>query len=200
MPIKQEKRLFLFSVVILFLLMSGAVFGKTTLLEKVKEKFEKEKSFAVEIVLSGGRQKGKIYFQSPEFEKIYFGDYAIAVVSDTIWNFNKKIKRLVIQEKDEDFSPFSIYDILFKLPGECKYIENKGKGEFTLIPNDEDALNVKSVKVKVNKSSLPVFVEVTDLNGKKFSFYLKNYSFGSGYDRSFFNIELPKGTKIVDLR
>ncbi len=200
MPIRIEKKFSLFTAIIVFLLTSGMVLGETTLLEKVKEKFEKEKSFSVEIVLSGGEQKGKIYFQSPDFEKIHFGDYTIAVVSDTIWNFNKKIKRLVIQEKEDDFSPFSIYDILFKLPGECKYVENKGEGEFTLFPKDEDALNVKSVKVKVNKSSLPVFVEVTDLNRKKFSFYLKNYSFGSGYDRSFFKIELPKGTKIVDLR
>lgn len=200
MPIRIEKRFSLFTAIIVFLLTSGMVLGETTLLEKVKEKFEKEKSFSVEIVLSGGGQKGKIYFQSPDFEKIHFGDYTIAVVSDTIWNFNKKIKRLVIQEKEDDFSPFSIYDILFKLPGECKYVENKGEGEFTLFPKDEDALNVKSVKVKVNKSSLPVFVEVTDLNRKKFSFYLKNYSFGPGYDRSFFKIELPKGTKIVDLR
>ncbi len=200
MRISVGKLSLLFIVFFSEWIFNNSVLCETSLLGKVRQKFESEKSFSVEVVLEQNNAAGKIFFQSPDLEKIVFGNYKIVVIADTIWNFNSKLNRLVIQEKEDDFTPFSIYDILFKLPNECEYIENKGGNEFTLIPNNGDEINVRSVKVKMDKSFLPVFVKVTDMNNKIFSFSLKKYLFGIDFDRSFFEIKKLKGTKVVDLR
>ncbi len=170
------------------------------LLNKVIEKFNSEKSFSVEVTQIGSQTKAQIFFEFPDKEKIVLDKSVIVVVADTVWNYNSKLNRLVIQERTEEFSPFSLLDIFYKLPSECTYSENSSGDEFSLKPRDEQELNFKFVSVVVDKNNLPSKISLIDINGNKFLFVLDNYILGKKYGDGFFTVKLKKGTKIVELR
>ncbi len=170
------------------------------LLNKVIEKFNSEKSFSVEVTQIGSQTKAQIFFEFPDKEKIVLDKSVIVVVADTVWNYNSKLNRLVIQERTEEFSPFSLLDIFYKLPSECTYLENSSGDEFSLKPRDEQELNFKFVSVVVDKNNLPSKISLVDINGNKFLFVLDNYILGKKYGDGFFTVKLKKGTKIVELR
>ncbi len=197
---KRGERYFLFLLFFSFLLLNSFNFAENSLLSRVQKKFETINSFSVEVVGNRNNIKGELFFKSPDSEKIVFSNYSIIVRTDTVWNFNKKLNRLVIQTTEDNFSPFSIIDIINKLPAMCSYKEDVRNNSFTLNPKDESDLNFNSVKVIVNSQSLPIQIFVTDLNGKEFSFVLKNYKLGRKFNSDFFKFKIVKGIKVVDLR
>jgi outer membrane lipoprotein-sorting protein len=195
------KRHSFFILTVLYLgLLFSVSFAQSKLLDKVIQKFNSEKSISVEVAQIGSATKGKIFFEFPDKEKIVLNNSEIIVVADTVWNYNFKLNRLVIQERTEEFSPFFLLDILYKLPSKCTYSENSAHNQFTLKPLDEQKLNFRLVSVAVGKNTLPKSISLIDINGNKYSFSLNKYILGKKYDDRFFTVKPKKGTKIVDLR
>ncbi len=186
--------------VLCFVLPYSVNLAQSKLLDKVINKFNSEKSIAVDVIQDGSATKGKMFFEAPDKEKIILNESEIIVVADTVWNYNTKLSRLVIQERSEEFSPFSLLDILYKLPAKCSYSENIAENKFILKPIDQQELNFRSVSIVIGKNKLPRKIFLIDINGNKYSFSLKKYILGEKYGDSFFKVKSKKGIKIVDLR
>ncbi|MEW6506672.1 MAG: outer membrane lipoprotein carrier protein LolA [Bacteroidota bacterium] len=122
----------------------------------------------------------------------------------SVWNFDKTNKKVVISTFFDDPTSFSIERFIFDYPALCRinYVKEEST-EFEkvirLIPKDE-LLDVSEIKIWINNSYLISKLEIVDLLDIRFSFRFTDILENPEISESRFNFYPPKGTKIIDLR
>jgi len=124
--------------------------------------------------------------------------------AESVWNYDKKNKKVVISTFYDDPTSFSIERFIFDYPALCriKFIKEESNDiekVIQLIPKD-DQLDVKEIKIWFNNNYLINRLEIVDLLDIRYSFNFTDIKENQEIPDSRFIFYPPKGIKIIDLR
>lgn len=185
------------------------------IIKKVKKSYQELHSLKADFEqvyvweLAGETQKlvGTLYLKSGNQYRIETDNQIIVTDGKTVWTYSKENDQVIIDllsNSEENPLP---KDLLFRyseeysphLIGEEK-IDGKRTYALNLIPKDEDAF-VKSMKIWVDASNwLTVKIQQIDINDNVNTYLVKNVKRNIELDASLFNLEIPEGAEVVDLR
>jgi outer membrane lipoprotein-sorting protein len=121
-----------------------------------------------------------------------------------VWNYDKTRKKVVISSFFDEPTSFSIERFIFDYPEQCRIVFNKIKSDaaelsILLIPKDEQ-LDVKEIRIWVDKNYMLTKLELVDLLDTKYGFQFSNIVENVEIQDAKFKFYPPKGTQIIDLR
>lgn len=195
----------LVSLLILFLSLSSFAQKENVAVKCLKEKFNSVRSFSAKIEqYKDGKKlsfKGKFYYYKPDYYKIVFPEREIVSVADTIRNFEKKRKRVVITLKDESVPFFDIRKILFDLSGKFNYkiVSKNRKGlKYLLKVTPKDG--GKSFSVGIDKNCFVRSIGFQTSGTGSMVFKFKQIVLNKVNKQKIFSVKIPRGWKVIDLR
>lgn len=197
------------NLILLVLFLTVSIFAQTPqeLVSQVQKKFDSIKDLSSNIItFSDGVKKleGKFYYKKPDMFRIDNKEMSIVNDGKTVWNYNKKFKRVVINYTSDNPSIFSLKKIINDYPSKCK-IENvtpdksRGNNLIKLVPL-QNKLNFKSAVLRITKEKLVDRLDIITVNGNKIIFEFKNIKINQKLSKKLFSLKPKKGIKIIDLR
>jgi len=199
---------------LLFIITSQAFYAQsgTEVLKKVQTKFNSIQSFSANFTLifyeadgkGGSKTSGKFFYKRKNKFVVEQKNLLITSNGETIWNYDKSRKRVVISYFTDDPTSFSIERYVFDYPSQCRIrlsVPESTSSEkvLVLIPKDEQ-IDFQETKLWINTDNLISKMEVIDLMGTKFSFSFSDILENADINESRFTYHPPKGTQIIDLR
>lgn len=181
------------------------------LLKKVQEKFKSIDNFSAvfnqtiydESGKASVKMSGTFSYKRKNKFIVEMKNSAIVSNSKTIWNYDKKLKRVIVSNFNDDPTSFSLERYIFDYPSLCRVknvaAQNSEEQILELIPKN-DNLDFKSVKIWLSKNYMITKMEIVDLNDMKYSFQLSDIKENQEISDSKFTFYPPKGTQIIDLR
>jgi outer membrane lipoprotein carrier protein len=200
--------------VVLFSFITPLLFAQTgnEILKKVQTKFNSISSFSAKysqtIINPQGKSAGKENgtFTYKRKNKFIVDQKRSTIVSngESVWNYDKTNKKVIISTFFDDPTSFSIERYIFDYPSLCriKYLKEESTNSekvIQLIPKDEQ-IDVKEIKIWANTSNLISKLEIIDLLEMKYSFTFTDIKENPEIQEARFTFYPPKGTKIIDLR
>ncbi|MBI1936768.1 MAG: outer membrane lipoprotein chaperone LolA [Ignavibacteriales bacterium] len=181
------------------------------LLKKVQEKFKSVDNFSAlfnqtiydENGKASVKMNGTFSYKRKNKFIVEMKNSAIVSNSETIWNYDKKLKRVIVSNFSDDPTSFSFERYIFDYPSLCRVkntaAQNSEEQILELIPKN-DNLDFKSVKIWLNKNYMITKMEIVDLGDVKYSFQLSDIKENQEISDSKFTFYPPKGIEIIDLR
>ena len=156
----------------------------------------------LKVFLRTSGAEGDFSFQKENQFKIKTAKQEITSNGNVIWNYDKKLNRVVINNIENEPSGFSLRQYLFEYPKECdiRIVDSQPEEKvLELIPRS-DELGFNSAKIFVDESYMLKKIELeNDLqSGIKFEF--KNVNLDVDFQEDHFEFNPPKGSRIIDLR
>lgn len=193
---------------------SSVLFAQSaeSFLNGVREKYRTVKSLSADFEQNtggnsntAGTVKGKFYYQQKNKFIVEFENQTIISDGNTIWNYNKKSKQVIISSAAEE-SPFlSIDRLIYDYPSQCTVNVEKGSGKdsgytiMRLVPKKDD-IPFKNIKVWVDRNYLVRKLELINLNGLIFSIGFSGIELNKNFTKMNFVFNPPKGVRVIDLR
>jgi chaperone LolA len=175
------------------------------LLRKVKEKFSEIKDFSAEINQEGNNPvfTGKMFYKKDDKFRLELRNMTIVSDGITIWNYNKKDNRVVIDEtKYSESFPFSLDKLLNEYPSKSN-LSSTTEGNFnilTLTPKPGSDLNFTRARLWINSDNLIERVFLESGTENKMDFRISGYKLNQALPDSRFTFNPPEGSRIIDLR
>lgn len=181
------------------------------LLKKVQEKFKSIDNFSAvfnqtiydESGKASVKMSGTFSYKRKNKFIVEMKNSAIVSNNETIWNYDKKLKRVIVSNFNDDPTSFSLERYIFDYPSLCRVknaaAQNSEEQILELIPKN-DNLDFKSVKIWLSKNYMITKMEIVDLSDMKYSFQLSDIKENQEISDSKFTFYPPKGTQIIDLR
>jgi len=174
------------------------------MVEKLQEKFESINYLQADFNQSAGSQNsliGKFYFKKENNYRIELPNNTIISDGFSIWNVDKKRKKVIISNLDEDPLAFSLSDYIYNYPAKCEVTEETSSDGFVLtLSGINTDLNFKTAKLKVNQDYLIEKISVTDFGGNTFVLKFSNIKINDAINNSLFIYKDDGDEKIIDLR
>lgn len=175
------------------------------LLKTVQNKYKNIKDFSSDIKQSINTEKaitGKLFFKNPESYRIDLPMQLIISNGKTLWNYNKKQNKLIIDnyQKTND-NIFSINYLLFDVPAKSNVssaMDNKFK-KIILIPKDI-ALPYQRIEITLNENNLISKILAIDNTDITYQISFENYKLNQKFQTEFFEFSATEGIKVIDLR
>ncbi|MFH1198259.1 MAG: outer membrane lipoprotein chaperone LolA [bacterium] len=149
------------------------------------------------------KRTGKFFYKKSNKYVFEFSNHLIVSNSKTIWNYNKKQKRVMINNTENDPSAFAFERYIKEYPQKCDVqILGKEGSELTKIEltSKDDESEFSSIVLWIDNADLVRKFEVVNPDGASFHFELSNIKINKGLSEAKFNFTPPEGSKIVDLR
>lgn len=181
------------------------------LLKRIQNEFRSFENFSAQFTQiiydeqgkSTGRTSGKFTYKKKNKFIVELKSSSIVSNGETIWNYDKKLKRVVISYFDDEPTSFSLDRFVFDYPALCRArsvkIDEPNQQLLELIPKDEN-LNFKSIKIWVGESYFINKLEIVDLSDLKFTIQISDVKKNQDISDSKFTFYPPKGIQIIDLR
>ncbi|MEW6196219.1 MAG: outer membrane lipoprotein chaperone LolA [Bacteroidota bacterium] len=199
-------------ITLLFLLVYNySVQSGNELLKRIQNEFRSFENFSAQFTQiiydeqgkSTGRTSGKFTYKKKNKFIVELKNSSIVSNGETIWNYDKKLKRVVISYFDDEPTSFSLDRFVFDYPALCRTrsvkIDEPNQQLLELIPKDEN-LNFKSIKIWVGESYFINKLEIVDLSDLKFTIQISDVKKNQDISDSKFTFYPPKGIQIIDLR
>lgn len=205
----MKTKLFLsfFFASVLILAQSG-----NEILKRAQTKFNSITSFSANFTQtyydaqgkSGNKTSGKFFYKRKNKFIVEQKNVTITSDGETIWNFDKAKKRVVISYFSDEPTSFSIERYIFDYPSQCRVKFSKSESTenelvVILTPKDEQ-IDFKETKLWVNSNNLISRLEIVDLMDIKYSFSFTDIIENPELNDSRFSFYPPKGIQIIDLR
>jgi len=193
---------------ILLLFICASVLGQekdAPLLKAMQNKFSSMHDFSVEFsqeVNGKTFMTGTLSFKKENMLRLELKNLLMVSDGITNWNYNKKEKKVIISSYDDkDGSLFSPKKFIFDYPSQCKVKEltEEGKSYLLLIPKSA-SLSFKQAKVFAASGQTLQQVIVTGTDGSIIAFHFSNFRANQNFDKEKFILQIPQGTKVIDLR
>ncbi len=178
------------------------------ILKDLQNKFETINDLSVDISQkSGGKEyatgglSGKLFYKKEN--KFYLELKNNLIISDgsTIWNYNKKENKVIINNVDEsDPSYFSFRTLVYDYPSKCSLTSEQDGEILVFTPKENSDLNFSKAKLWIAKDNL-INKLVFENNGSGESqITFSNYKLNQNITDSKFIFTAPEGSAIIDLR
>jgi outer membrane lipoprotein-sorting protein len=176
------------------------------LLRAVQDKFNKIEDLSADIKqTTDGRKSisGKIFYKAGN--KFYLDLTNLNIISNgsTVWNFNKKENKVIINEYDEsDPSALSLNEIINEYPEESNvtYESSNGKDILVVTPKPDSDLNFEKAKLWINKDKLVEKITIERAASGEIFIELSNYRLNQDLSDTRFTFTPPEGSTVIDLR
>jgi len=192
-------------ILLLFLSLNlNAQDNSKQLLKSLQNKFETIKDLTADILQkSGGKDilSGKLSYKKEN--KFHFDLKNNLIVSDglTIWNYNKKDKKLIINNIDEtDPSLFSFKSIIYDYPSQCTISSEKEGEVLVFVPKENSELNFSKAKLWINRDNLIDTIIIINKEAVDIEINFINYTLNQNLTDTKFKFTPPEGSAIIDLR
>ncbi|MGE5457630.1 MAG: LolA family protein, partial [Methanococcaceae archaeon] len=149
--------------------------------------------------------KARLLFQKEEKYRIEFKNLEIISDGKTLWNYNKRSNKVIINDVKKGSGTFSLKAMIIDFPAESK-VESLGKETAGPVRCDVLRLtalkqgSIKMLKIWADESGLPRKIEMTDPSNNVMTFELSNIKVDQPISGSRFKFEAPKGSEVIDLR
>ena len=175
-----------------------------SVVEKLQEKFESINYLQADFNQSAGSQNsliGKFYFKKENNYRIELSSNTIISDGFSIWNIDKKRKKVIISNLDEDPLAFSLSDYIYNYPAKCEVTEETTSDGYVLnLSGKNTDLNFKTAKLSVNQDYLIEKISVTDFGGNTFVLKFSNIKINDAINNLLFIYKDDGNEKIIDLR
>ncbi len=143
--------------------------------------------------------KGDFYYKKENKFRIETPGQLIISNGETVWNYNEKLNRAIINNMDEMNFPL-IDDILFELPEKGRVEEKKIKNgwQVKIIPDDNSSF--RSVSVNVDKNFQITDIGLEGFDDTIYRFSLSEQKYNTGLKDDLFNFSPAEGIEIIDFR
>jgi len=198
------KNLFLMILLLFLSLNLNAQDNSKQLLKSLQNKFETIKDLTADILQkSGGKDilSGKLSYKKEN--KFHFDLKNNLIVSDglTIWNYNKKDKKLIINNIDEtDPSLFSFKSIIYDYPSQCTISSEKEGEVLVFVPKENSELNFSKAKLWINRDNLIDTIIIINKEAVDIEINFINYTLNQNLTDTKFKFTPPEVSVIIDLR
>ena len=179
------------------------------ILKGLQNKYKQIKSFTADFeqATNAGIDKkefkssGRISFKKENKFRIELKDQTLVTDGKTVWNHNKKMKKVIITNYDSEPTVLSLDKFILEYPGECKVsFAGRGEGKVLFLQPVKNNSPFREIKIYPDESSILSRIEFTDANGNYFSFRFSNVKLDENISDKEFNYLVPKGIRAVDLR
>jgi outer membrane lipoprotein carrier protein len=184
------------------------------IVKELQEKFESIENFSADFLQSSELPevkkpviyKGKFLFEKENKYRIELKNSEIITDGNTIWNYNKKVKKVIISSAENDQEIFSVKSIIYDYPAQSKIIY-VGKEQVNGDSCNVIQLNPVGKEVKFESAILWIGVnnlikkfEVKSPDKSDIIFELSNIKINQKISNDKFVFNPPQGTEIIDLR
>lgn len=202
--------------VLVIFLFASCIFGQSAqdVVKKIQNKFESiynlTADFTQASVIPGSKSSakntGKIYFQKENKYRIEFKNMEIISDGTTIWNYNKKAKKVVINNADDESNSFSLKNLIIDYPNQSTASllgnEKINGQEFAVInlkPKNKES-NFEAIKIWSSTDGMVRKAEIVDNNRASLIFELSSIDTDRKISPDKFVFKKPAGTEVIDLR
>jgi len=202
-------------IVLIFLLATN-IFAQSAedLIKKIQNKFNSISTLTADFTQTSnipGSNKpvsnsGKFYFQKENMYRIEFKGMEIISDGSTIWNYNKKAKKVLVSNANDESNAFSIKNLIFDYPNQsfASLLSNEKLNgqEFRVIklkPKSKGS-NFEAIKIWCDKDNMLRKVEIIDNNNASLIFELSGIITDQKFPSNKFVFKQQAGTEVIDLR
>jgi outer membrane lipoprotein carrier protein len=205
----------------LFLLIFSAVSfsfsfaqDKDNVLADLQKKFKNVKDFKADFSQNSAftsqakssNLKGTFFYKKDNKFRIEFSNSQLISDGKTLWNYNKKENKVFINNLENEYSFFSLKDIILDYPDKS-FIRDLGSetingSQYKIIqitPKNGNS-SFETIKIWFNETNFIGRVEVIDSGGSKHQFELSSVKINQKIPSNMFDFSPPKGTEVIDLR
>ena len=146
--------------------------------------------------------EGKFFYKKQDKYRIELTDQMIVSDGEKVWNYNKKLNRVVVNTTSNDPSSLSLDKFIFEYPekSSIEILQNNEEVKIVKIIPEDYELNFSYAKLWIDENNLIKRIEVADAGGSKFVFEFLDIILNTTIKDSMFNLNIPEGTKVIDLR
>lgn len=193
------------SFIILFY--STVAFGQSaeSVLKTLQNKFDSISDLSADVTQStNGKSSlsGKLFFKKNNKIRIEIGNQTIVADGTTSWNYNKKEKKVIISDYDENGAGLlSINYLVYEYPKECDLSLSSESGKTLLLLKPKSKKNnLGEVKLFINDENLIDKTMISNQSTGTMEVKFLNYKLNQNLSDSKFTFSTPEGTTVVDLR
>lgn len=193
------------SLIILFY--STVTFSQSaeSVLKSLQNKFDSITDLSADItqkVNGKSSLSGKLFFKKENSLRIEFGNQTIIADGTTSWNYNKKDKKVIISNYDENGAGLlSINYLVYDYPKECDLsLSPEGSKTVLILKPNSKRNSLGEVKLVINKENLIDKTIITNQSAGTMEVGFSNYKLNQNLSDSKFTFSAPEGTTVVDIR
>lgn len=175
------------------------------LLKSVQERFKSINDLSADItqtVNSTDSKKGKLYFKQNESYRLELVNQIIITDGKTFWNYNKKQKKLIIDnfQKSND-NIFSINYLLFEVPNKSNISASiEGNLRKLILNSKEGSFPYVIIELLISPDNLVRHVKAIDNARITYEVKFDNYVLNQNLKDDIFSFKPAEGIKVIDLR
>lgn len=187
-------------------------FNPEKFLDEVQQNYKSFENFVVEFTKEvsspaiSGKQisNGKLYYLNQNKYRLEIDEQLIISDGQTIYNYSKKAKRVVVTNFEENF--FSPQNLLTNVPQNYKKeflgeenLGNKKAFKFRFYPSSSNP-EFKTMIVWLTSNKIIQKIQVEDWAGNLYTIETKIFSSNQPIKEDLIKFKIPSGVKVVDLR
>jgi outer membrane lipoprotein-sorting protein len=175
------------------------------LLKRVQDRFSEIRDFSAEIKQEGNNPlfTGRLMYKKENQFRLDLKNMTIVSDGYTVWNYNKKENRVVIDDvRDSESFPFSFNTLLNDYPSRSSLSSSKegNLNVLTLIPKRGSGLNFNRARLWINSDYLIERISLETGQEGEVNIRISDYKINQNLSESLFNFIIPEGSRIIDLR
>jgi chaperone LolA len=145
---------------------------------------------------------GKLYYKKENNLRMEFGNQTIVADGQTTWNYNKKGKKVIISNYDENGSGLlSINYLVYRYPSDCELsLSKEDDNQILILTPKTKRNNLGTVKLYISKENLIDKAVISNEATGTMEVQFTNYKLNQNLSDSKFLFTSPEGTTVVDLR
>lgn len=193
------------SLIILFYSTVSFTQSAESVLKSLQSKFDSITDLSADITQkSNGKSSlsGKLFFKKENNLRLELGNQTIIADGTTSWNYNKKDKKVIISNYDENGAGLlSINYLVYDYPKNCDLsLSSEGSKTVLILKPKSKRNSLGEVKLVINKDNLIEKTYITNQSTGTMEVNFSNYKLNQNLSDSKFTFTAPEGTTVVDIR
>lgn len=193
------------SLIILFYSTASFAQSAESVLKSLQSKFDSITDLSADVTQkSNGKSSlsGKLFFKKENNLRLELGNQTIIADGTTSWNYNKKDKKVIISNYDENGAGLlSINYLVYDYPKDCDLsLSSEGSKTVLILKPKSKKNSLGEVKLVISKDNLIEKTYITNQSAGTMEVNFSNYKLNQNLSDSKFTFTAPEGTTVVDIR
>lgn len=193
------------SLIILFYSTVSFTQSAESVLKSLQSKFDSITDLSADVTQkSNGKSSlsGKLFFKKENNLRLELGNQTIIADGTTSWNYNKKDKKVIISNYDENGAGLlSINYLVYDYPKNCDLsLSSEGSKTVLILKPKSKKNSLGEVKLVISKDNLIEMTYITNQSAGAMEVNFSNYKLNQNLSDSKFTFTAPEGTTVVDIR
>lgn len=183
-----------------------------TVIENLREKFKTVQDFKSSFKQttsgsfseSGLTLSGNFSYKKKNNFKVELKNIELISNGKNIWNYDKRLNRVVINKNEETNAFLNLDDIINNYPEQCKAELVKETGSEKLyvlkLTPKKNNLEFESAIIWIDKNYILNKIMFKDLTGSEYIVELTNIKLNQNLPEGEFTFAVPEGCKVIDFR